>query len=296
MKKINKQNEAVEIRRVTWVGLTTNLLLAGIKIVAGLCAGSQALVADGLHSFSDLTTDVAILVGAGYWSEPADAEHPYGHGRLETLVNIGIGLILAVTGLGIAWRTISSMLRPSSIEAPPSWMVFGVAIFAVFLKEYLYRWTLAAGRKCRSRALESNAWHHRSDALSSIPVAIAVGCGFLFPQFHYFDNIAALIVAAMIAKVSWSIFFPSFKELLETNDDFKLSERIKVLAADVDCIGEIHAIRSRRVGKAILVDFHMLVDPGMSVKQAHSIAEEFKTRLFENETDLTDAVIHIEPL
>jgi cation diffusion facilitator family transporter len=273
-----------------------NLLLATLKITAGLFAQSQALVADGLHSFSDLTTDIAILVGAGYWSEPADASHPYGHGRLETLVNIVIGAILAVTGIGIGWRAVASMLSASTVETHPSWIVFCVAIIAVFSKESLYRWTLGAGKKYRSRALESNAWHHRSDALSSIPVAIAVLCGFLFPAFHYFDNIAALIVATMIAKVSWDIFIPSLKELLETNDDFKLIDRIKFLASEDDCIGEIHAVRARRVGKAILVDFHMLVDPGMSVKQAHGIAEKFKTRLLESEPDLTDAVIHIEPL
>jgi len=242
-----------------------------------------------------LTTDIAVLVGAGYWSEPADASHPYGHGRLETLINIGIGMVLALTGAGIAWRAVASTTGPPNVLTRPG-LVLVIAVLAMSLKEWLFRWTLSVGEKCRSRALKSNAWHHRSDALSSIPVAISVLCSWFFPEFYYFDNIAAVIVAAMIAKVSWDVSRPSFRELLESGGDVKLSERIKLLAADRAGIGKIHAIRSRRVGKALLVDFHMLVDPRMCVSDAHAIAEEFKKALLESESDLTDAVIHIEPL
>ena len=291
-----KQNEASEIRRVTWWGLAVNILLAVVKMAAGVFAKSQALVADGLHSLSDITTDVAILAGAGYWSEPADASHPYGHGRLETLINIGIGMVLAITGAGIAWRSISTISKTATPADCAGWLVLSIAVLSMILKELLYRWTLSVGRKCRSRALESNAWHHRSDALSSIPVALSVICAWLFPGFHYFDNIAALIVAAMIAKVSWDIFRPSLKELLESDDDAKLHDRIKLLAESYGEIGEVHKIRSRRVGKALLVDFHLLVKPDMTVLEAHALAEKFKQALFASESDLTDAVIHIAPL
>jgi cation diffusion facilitator family transporter len=289
-----EQNEAVIIRKVTWCGLAVNMLLAAVKISVGFIAQSQALIADGLHSFSDMSTDVAIIIGAGFWSEPADASHPYGHGRLETLINIGIGIALALTGIGIAWRAFTSM-STSSDSTQLEWSVLGIAVAAMFLKEFLYRRTLSIGEKISSRALKSNAWHHRSDALSSIPVALSVVCAHAFPQFHYFDNIAAMIVAAMIAKVSWEILRPSFGELLESGDAH-LCERIKSLADKHGEIGEIHAIRSRRVGKAVLVDFHLLVAPEMSVDDAHAIAEKFKRFLLDSESDLTDVVIHIEPL
>ena len=293
--KQRRLDEAAEIRRVTWRGVFVNVFLAAAKIAAGVFAGSHALLADGLHSFSDLTTDAAILIGAGYWSEPADAAHPYGHGRYETLINIGIGCVLLFTGVGIAWRAGISIFRGADDSIHPEWLVLFVALLAVLLKEWLYRWTLAVAGKLRSRALESNAWHHRSDALSSIPVALAVLCSWYFPRFRHFDDIAAIIVSLMIVKVSLDIFKPSLGELLESGD-VKLYERVKNLAEDYEEIGEIHAVRSRRVGKAVLVDFHMLVNPDMSVNDAHVIAEDFKERLLCLEVELSDAVIHIEPL
>ncbi|SMY35109.1 cation diffusion facilitator family transporter [Photobacterium andalusiense] len=281
------------IQKVTWVGSIANIALAFIKITIGKLTGSQALIADGVHSFSDLVTDTAILIGSRYWTAPADKEHPYGHGRFETLTNIFIGFILAIVGIGIGWDSLHSISTQS--HSQPGILAFSAAVLSIVVKEVLYRWTAIQAKSINSRALYANAWHHRSDALSSLPVAIAVITNYFFPTFHYLDQIAALIVTAMILKASFEILWPAILELTEAKADSDIEKQIQAYAAEDKDIKEVHAIRSRRTGSNILLDFHLLVDPEMSVEHAHNITENFKTHLLNELNEVVDIIIHIEP-
>jgi len=281
------------IRKATWVGSIANVALALLKITVGKITGSQALIADGVHSFSDLVTDTAILIGSRYWTAPADKEHPYGHGRFETLTNIFIGVILAIVGIGIGWDSINSI--GNEAKTNPGLLAFGAAIASILVKEILYRWTVIQAKKINSRALHANAWHHRSDALSSLPVAIAVIANYFVPDLHYLDQVAALLVTAMILKAAFEILWPAIMEITEAEADSDIENKIQQYAAENSDIREVHAIRSRRTGSSILLDFHLLVDPEMSVDKAHEITEDFKSHILEQLDEVVDVIIHIEP-
>ncbi|MGF1727117.1 cation diffusion facilitator family transporter [Photobacterium nomapromontoriensis] len=281
------------IHRVTWVGSIVNVVLAVLKITVGKLTGSQALIADGVHSFSDLVTDSAILIGSRYWTAPADKEHPYGHGRFETLTNIFIGVILALVGIGIGWDSLSALGHEKT--ASPGLLALGAATASIIIKEVLYRWTVIQAKRINSRSLYANAWHHRSDALSSLPVAIAVIVNFIAPGLHYLDQVAALIVTAMILKAAIEILWPAIQELTDAEADSHIDAKIHLFALEDPLIKEVHAIRNRRTGSSILLDFHLLVDPAMSVEKAHSVSESFKTRILEQIDEVVDVIIHIEP-
>ncbi|EAS45616.1 cation transporter [Photobacterium profundum] len=281
------------IRKATWVGSIANVALALLKITIGKITGSQALIADGVHSFSDLVTDTAILIGSRYWTAPADKEHPYGHGRFETLTNIFIGVILAIVGIGIGWDSINSI--GNEAKTNPGMLAFGAAVASILVKEILYRWTVVQAKKINSRALHANAWHHRSDALSSLPVAIAVIANYFVPDLHYLDQVAALLVTAMILKAAFEILWPAIMEITEAEADSDIEKKIQQYASENSDIREVHAIRSRRTGSSILLDFHLLVDPDMSVDKAHEITENFKSHILKQLDEVVDVIIHIEP-
>ncbi|KLV10612.1 MULTISPECIES: cation diffusion facilitator family transporter [Photobacterium] len=281
------------IHRATWIGSIANVGLALLKITVGKMTGSQALVADGVHSFSDLVTDTAILIGSRYWTAPADKGHPYGHGRFETLTNIFIGVLLAAVGIGIGWDAASALGHTA--PTIPGMMAFWAALASILVKEALYRWTVVQAKRINSRSLHANAWHHRSDALSSLPVAIAVIVNWMVPGLHYLDQVAALIVTAMIMKAAFDILWPAILELTEAEADTDVESQIQKYASEVPEIKEVHAIRSRRTGSTILLDFHLLVDPDMRVEDAHTISEEFKSHLLNEMAEVVDVIIHIEP-
>jgi cation diffusion facilitator family transporter len=283
---------ARQIIRVTLIGAIANVFLAGMKISVGVFTRSQALVADGVHSLTDLGTDIAILLGAHYWNAPADATHPYGHRRLETLINLFIAGSLAVVGIGIGWEALVTIDEPQS--APPGWLALVAALVSIATKESLYHWTAGWGRRVRSSALVANAWHRRSDALSSIPVALAVISGWIFPQITSIDHIAALFVTAMLLKATWTIAKPSISEIMETPTEGLDAWLIEQRHA-FPLIREIHKVRSRRLGGAIFVDMHMLIDPDATVEEAHELTETFTRHVIAKRSDLLDVLIHIEP-
>ena len=281
------------IRSVTLWGALVNVLLAAVKISVGFFSCSQALIADGIHSVSDLITDIAIFFGAKYWSAPPDKAHPYGHGRLEAIINIGIGLLLVSVAIGIVNNSLNSISK--EIVDMPGWNVLWVALISIVFKEILFRWTASKGKILKSRALVANAWHHRSDALSSIPVAFSVIGAHWFPDMLYLDQVAAIMVALMIFKAAWDIVTPSYNEIMDSAEGKELEMRLILLSKEFSEINEIHAFRSRRVGSAILVDFHMLVNPTMSVDEAHALASRFKKIILDKELEVVDVVIHVEP-
>jgi cation diffusion facilitator family transporter len=282
-----------EIRRVTWVGLVLNAFLAAAKIMIGLLFASQALIADGIHSISDMATDLVVIIGAGYWTLPPDQKHPYGHGRVESLVSIIIGVVLIAAAFGMIWEAVRGFDKPHT--QLPGWPALAVALISIGLKEWLYRWTIGIGRKLHSSALVSNAWHHRSDALSSVPVAVAVIGGFIFPDLRFLDHLAAVIVSAMLLKASWDIAAPCVRELCETGAGKEFENIIRQAATEVNAIAEIHAIRTRKIGGSVFADMHILVPPEMTVRKGHEISGILRRRIMETDERIVDVLIHIEP-
>ena len=290
--KENKNNLKI-VRKVTWVGALLNVLLSAVKISVGFFAMSQSLIADGFHSLSDLITDGAVIIGSRFWGVEQDEKHPYGHQRLETMVSLAIAFFLAVVACGIAWEAISTMQEKHI--APPGMLAFYVALMSIITKELLYRWTVKRGKAIGSMALVSNAWHHRSDALSSIPVAIAVVGSYFFPELTYLDHIAAIIVSVMLLKASFSIAKPCISQIMDVQGDRHLAEILKDLEKDEPKIDEFHKIRSRASGSSIFVDLHMLVSPSMSVADSHALTKIVEHKLKDHNANIIDVTIHVEP-
>ncbi len=282
-----------EINRITYFSIVINVLLSAVKIFTGIIGNSKSAVADGVHSLSDLSTDLAILIGVKFWTAPPDENHPYGHGRIETLVTVFIGIILTVVGLSIGYEAIST-LRDSHLEKPKWISLIGIA-FSIILKELLFRWTIRVGRRLKSSSLIANAWHHRSDSFSSIPALIAVSVSIIFPGLEFIDHIGAVIVAFIIIKVSLGILFSSFEELTDRGISKKDIDNIKNISMQIHGVKEVHAVRSRKYNSGNYIDLHVLVDESLSVKRGHDIAEEVKLSIIEKGPSVVDAVVHIEP-
>jgi cation diffusion facilitator family transporter len=285
--------ESAAVRRVTWLGLGANLALAGLKFAAGFAGRSQALVADGVHSVSDSSTDLAILVGVRYWCAPADASHPHGHRRIETLITLAIAVVLAAVAVGLAYDSLASYAEPHKV--PPGWIALVAAAVSVLVKEAMYRWTASVGRRARSGALLANAWHHRSDALSSVPVIVAVIGARIEPGWWFLDHVAAVVVAVFILSAAWKIGWPAAKELVDAGAPQKVRAEIERIARSVEPVCHVHAVRTRYVGPGVVVDLHVKVDGALTVREGHDVSEQVKGRLLAEGPDLVDVVVHLEP-
>lgn len=283
------------VRRVTWWGLLVNILLAGLKFVCGIVGHSQAVVADAFHSLSDLGTDVAVLVGARYWSQPADATHPHGHGRIETAITTLLGLMLTVVGIGIAWQSLVTLHDRHMSGDAPRWIAFWAAVLSIASKEWLYRWTARVGRQIKSQAVIANAWHHRSDSLSSYPAAISVAWAAVSPDWRFLDHIGALIVSLFILQAAWRIVVPAFQQLIDTGAKREDREALVALALGTRGVKAVHALRTRHIGPGLQVDIHVLVEPALSVRDGHIITGAVKRRLLQAGPDVVDVLVHLEP-
>ncbi|MBN1541715.1 cation transporter [candidate division KSB1 bacterium] len=288
-----RHQTAREVRNVTLVGLAVNFILSLIKFVVGWLGSSQAVLADAVHSLSDMSTDLAILFGVKYWSAPADENHPYGHGRLESLITVFIGFVLVLVAIGICWKAVLILIRGGS--TPSQWIAIIGAAASIVTKEALYRWTLVVGQKTRSSALKANAWHHRSDALSSIPALIAVIISTFRPEWAFVDQIGALIVSAIIFRISGSILLTAVNDLLDRAAPAPERQRIKQLALTIPLVQDVHAVRTRRMGYGFFVDLHIQVRGEMTVEQGHDVSEEVKRILLNEGPDVLDVVVHLEP-
>lgn len=282
-----------KIREVTWVGFFLNILLSVFKISAGMMGHSQAIIADGIHSISDTVTDLAVIIGSFYWSKPPDKDHPYGHKRLETLVTLFIGIILIGAGMGIGWDAIQTIREPPGRS--PALVALAAAAVSILVKEWLYRWTVRVGKRIKSMSLVANAWHHRLDSVSSVPVFIAVGAAILFPEWAFLDRVGAIFVSALIFHAAVKIIFEGIKEFVDRGAPEEVCNRIKSLAEDHPRVIQVHGIRTRYMGSSILANLHLVLDGKMSVYEGHEIAEKIKKRILENGPDVIDVEIHIEP-
>ena len=281
------------VRRVTWFGFIINILLSGLKFAAGIVGQSQAVVADAVHSLTDTTTDLAVIAGSHYWSRPPDDSHPYGHRRLETLITAFIGLMLAAAGIGIGWEAVSTLHEHHS--APPSWIALGAALLSIIVKEALYRWTAVAGKKIRSPALAANAWHHRSDAISSLPVVVTVGGAFIFPTWSFLDHVGAVIVSIFILHAATKIIWPAARELVDTGAPTEIQNKIAQISCSHRGVLEIHKVRTRYISSSLQVDMHIVVDGSITVREGHAIADAVESHIMSEIPEVVDVVIHVDP-
>ncbi|WP_162300875.1 cation diffusion facilitator family transporter [Alkalilacustris brevis] len=279
-------------RRVTWVGLLVNLPLALGKIVTGWTAGSQALVADGVHSLADLASDVTVLWALKHSARGPDSKHPYGHGRFETLATLAVAAALALAAVGILFDAGARLLAQTPAP-PPTLLALAVAGLSLLLKEALYHLTVRVGRVSGSALVVANAWHHRSDALSSVVAALGIAGG--MAGLPLFDPLAAAVIAAMLLRVAWSQGRPAVHELVDTQATEEDTRAIaRVLRATPGVTG-LRALRVRQHGNALSADASLLVDPEITVTEGHRISEAAHSRAVAAIRALDHIVLHIEP-
>ena len=284
------------VRRVTLGGMAVNVALSALKAAIGYFARSQALLADAVHSLSDLVTDFAVLLGVRYWTAPADDEHPYGHGKIQAVVAAAIGLALAAVAVGIGRSAALRLLdvaRGGEVSAPGA-IAFWIAIVSIVAKELVFRRTLAVARRFSSSALEANAWHHRSDAMSSVPVALALAVAYFAPSFAWADSAGALVVAVFILKAAWEIVRPAIEELTDAEMPGKSAE-VERIALGVKGVGGCHRVRTRRYGGVFHADLHVQVPRSLSVAEGHAIGHAVRDAVRAAGIGVVDAVVHVEP-
>lgn len=280
------------IRKVTLVGSVLDLSLAVVKLIVGYLGQSQALIADGIHSLSDLATDAMVIVAAKHGSRDADETHPYGHARIETVATVALGVALIAVAVGIAWDAISRLFHPEALWRP-GLMALGVAFVSVISKEWIYHYTMAVARRLRSEMLKANAWHSRSDAISSIVVMVGVGGAML--GLDYLDAVAAVGVALMIAKIGWDLSWANIHELIDAGLEEEKVKAIRETIIGVDGVRQLHMLRTRRMGGEALVDVHIQVDPKLSVSEGHFISERVRNEVVQAMDEVQDVLVHIDP-
>ena len=278
-------------RRVTWVSVFVNLLLTVAQIVIGYLGNSQALVADGIHTLSDLLTDFMVLFALFHSKKAADAEHPYGHERIETATTLMLGVILFAVGAGIALRAIIRLLETTALPTPDL-ITLWAALFTLVAKEGLFRYLMRTANRLNSNMLRANAWHSRSDAVSSLVVVVGIGGSLI--GFAYLDAVAAIVVAVMIAKVAVELGWQSLGELVDTGLAADDLDTIRKAILSVGGVKALHLLRTRRVGGQALADVHIIVDGHLSVSEGHQIGEAVRTKLINGTTPLADVMVHTD--
>lgn len=285
-----------QIRQVTYLGIVANIVLAVVKAVVGLTAGSMALIADSIHSISDMVTDVALLLGVHFGSKEPDPKHPYGHGRIETFSEAFIALALIIVGGVLIQRACVAIARLHSAQSAlgdVGWAVAWVALLSIAVKEALYWMTRKVAVKTNSSALYANAWHHRSDAFSSI--AVAIGFISLKLGYNHGDQVATIAVGLMIILVGARIFVGCLEEFSERAADSVTVEQIEQIIGSEPRIRQWHKLRTRNVGREVFIDLHILVDAQLDVTAAHEIAESLEEAMHSRLTRPVNITVHVEP-
>lgn len=287
-----------EIYRVTLAGSVVNLLLLAFKFVAGFVGHSSAMIADAVHSLSDFITDVIVIVFVRIAGKPVDEDHEYGHGKYETLASVIVGIMLAVVGVGLAVNGVEKTIaffKGEPLESP-GMIALVAALLSIFAKEVLYQYTVIRGRKLNSPALVANAWHHRSDAMTSIATLIGIGGAMLLGQrWNVLDPLAAVVVSVFILKAAFSLMKPGVDELLEKSLPDKDKNEIAAIMTATPGVVAFHRLRTRRIGSKVAIDAHVKMDGSLSLRQAHDIASEIERSLKQRFGPDTYIGIHMEP-
>ncbi len=293
-----KRGEVSVIKKVTLVGFWINAVLVAVKLFFGYWGHSDALVADGYHSFSDFITDFIVLFFVGIAYKKADTQHPYGHGKYETIASVLIGAILMLVSIFICVEGITSIIKAIKgeiLQRPDIWTMI-VAIISILTKEFCYRYTIRAGQKIDSSALIANAWHHRSDAISSIATLIGISLSFfLGEQWRVLDPIASVIISVFIGISAVQIALPSINELLEISLPENQIKLILDIIRNVPGVKHAHNLKSRKNGHSYIIDVNIHVDPDITVRLAHEIANDVEQELYKSFKQDMIIYVHIEP-
>lgn len=288
-----------QIARVTLVGSVVNLLLVGVKFVAGIAGHSAAMISDAVHSLSDFVTDIVVLVFVRISAQPQDEGHDYGHGKFETMATLLIGLALAAAAIGIVLSgagKLAAWLQGEDLPSPGK-LALWAALLSILAKEVLYQYTRIKGQKLDSPALEANAWHHRSDALSSVGAAIGIGGAILLGnRWTVLDPLASIVVGLMLVKVAWDLLGPSFRELTDSSLPKETEAEMLEIIRGIDGVQDPHNLRTRRVGNRIVAEVHIRLDGSQSLSEAHEKATEVERRIKARFGQQSHIVVHMEPV
>lgn len=288
-----------EAEKTTYVSIAVNIVLGVAKVTIGISGGSIALVADAVHTLSDSATSLAVWVGLKIARRPADEAHPYGHGKAEPIAGKVVALALFATGVVIAVQSVLGIVEYARGEGDltaPSSLTLYAALVSIFVKELLYRYQVRVGRKVESVALVADAWHHRSDALSSVAVSVGIAVAALGgPKWHWADEAAALLVAVFIIVVGWQLFKLSAEGLMDSVAPSETAGWIRKVALSVEGVRGVEKVIARRSGLDVLVDIHVEVDGSLTVREGHNISGAVRERLLDEIPQVTHALVHIEP-
>jgi cation diffusion facilitator family transporter len=293
MAKTHNADQVTRLKsRVTYIAAFVNIILAGIKIGFGIVGRSEALIADGIHSLSDLLSDLFVIVAIKLGSREADHDHPYGHRRFETMATVLLGGSLIVIAGGIAWDVIERILHPETLLVPDRNTLI-IAVISILANEWLYQYTKRVAKQTRSKLLLANAWHHRSDAISSIVVLFGIMA--VFYGYPFADAIAAVIVALMVAKIGLSLMLESIRELVDTSLSDTQTDAIRKKIKATEGVRSIHLLRTRQMGEDSFIDTHIVVDPKITVSEGHMIGDAVRDNLKAQFEDVADVLVHIDP-
>jgi cation diffusion facilitator family transporter len=279
-------------RRSAVVGAVVNTVLSITKLLLGWLGQSQSLVADGIHSLSDLLTDLLVFFAARHAKEAPDEDHPYGHGRFETVGTLVLGGILILVGFGIIWDAGERLFAPEQLKHPAAFTLYA-ALFSIIANEWLFYYTRHLANQINSDLLRANAWHHRSDSVSSVVVLVGIGGTML--GLPYLDAIAAVLVGVMVVQIGWNLGWGAIQELADAGLEEEHLQEIRHFISSVSGVKSVHMLRTRRLGGHALADVHVQVDPWLSVSEGHRIAEVVQYGLIDQVDVLEDVTVHIDP-
>jgi len=286
------------IYKVTLVGSVVNIVLVIFKFFAGIVGNSSAMIADAVHSLSDLITDAVIIVFVRISNKPKDKDHGYGHGKFETFATLLIGIVLLAVGFGIAWKGVAAIIfviNGNMLERPGMIAFYG-AIATIIFKEVLYRYTVIRARKLKSDALTANAWHHRSDGLTSIATAVGIGGAiFLGSKWTVLDPLAAMFISIFIIVMAIKLLKPCIDELMERSLPDDVESEITAMVEGFEGVSDLHNLRTRKIGNKSAIEFHIRMDGKMSLAETHAGITEIENHLKKHFGQETHVIIHAEP-
>jgi cation diffusion facilitator family transporter len=276
--------------KVTLIGTASNLILSTIKFIGGVIGNSAAMIADAVHSLSDLLTDLIVLITIKIGQKPKDKDHPYGHGRAESLGTTIVGVFIILAGIGLAYE--AWKIVQSEVSHIPKPLAAGTALISIFIKEWLFRYTRSIGKKLNSSILLANAWHHRSDAISSI--AALIGILGSMAGFPVLDPIASAMVSCLIMKVGYKLTLGGFRDLMDTALNEKDTQKIQATIDNIPGVIKSHDLRTRKIGEEILMDLHIEVDNDLTITEGHEVAERVRRQLIKNYPNTQDVLVHVD--
>ncbi|MBU8922076.1 MAG: cation diffusion facilitator family transporter [Bacteroidales bacterium] len=289
----NHSHDLGEARKITWYGMGVNAALIILKLGGGTIGRSRALLADGVHSISDFISDIVVLIGLHFFGKEKDESHPYGHGKIETLTSIGVGLLLLFAAYKIGYGATISIYRHET-NIPGGFTII-IAALSVISKEILYQATIRTGRKIGSETMIANAWHHRSDALSSIVTLVGISLAVYVPKFAILDSFAALLVSFFIAKVAFDILKGSVRKIVDTSPSREFIDGVVETTSAVEGVEECHDVMARYYADKIRMEIHIEVDPEMTVSRSHLIIDNVVARITSQYPKVEKILVHVDP-